>query len=152
MTCVVVNCPWNIKLECHKHEGCGQNACSSLLNCNLKPITVTSHTVVEILSYWQICKSADKSIIATWRKCGRLWIKGPRFQPYLQHGYIVSCGGNFYMCTHRGPEIQQELTYPNMLGPRGVWISETILFVYSADYFPFNAQQIFVNIIILGFR
>ena len=101
MTCLVVNGPWNIRLECHKHEGCGQNACSFLLNCNLKPISVTSRTVVEILSYWQICKSADKSIIATWRTCGGLWIKGPRFQPYLQHFLWWE-----FMCTYRGSEIQ----------------------------------------------
>ena len=31
--------------------------------------------------------------------------------------------------------------YPNMLGPRDVQITETILFVYKAEHFPFNAQQ-----------
>ena len=102
MTCVVVNGPWNIRLECHKHEGCGQNACSFLLNCNLKPISVMSRTVVEILSYWEICKSADKSIIATWCTCGGLWIKGPGSSPTCS----IFCGGNFYMCTYRGSEIQ----------------------------------------------
>ena len=39
-----------------------------------------------------------------------------------------------------------------MLGPRGVqiteMISETILFVYKADHFPFNAQHNTMNIII----
>ena len=33
------------------------------------------------------------------------------------------------------------VTYPNILGPRGVQISETIQFVYEAERFPFNAQQ-----------
>jgi len=31
-----------------------------------------------------------------------------------------------------------------------VRLSETILFVYKEEYFPFNAQQISMNIIILG--
>ena len=31
--------------------------------------------------------------------------------------------------------------YPNVLGPRGVQITETIQFVYKAEHFPFNAQQ-----------
>ena len=46
-----------------------------------------------------------------------------------------------------------EVTYTNMLGPRdvqmnwnvrmnwNVWVSETTLFVYKGEHFPFNAQQ-----------
>ena len=39
-----------------------------------------------------------------------------------------------------------------MLGPRGVQITEmneTILLVYKAEYFPFNAQQVSMSITIL---
>ena len=48
------------------------------------------------------------------------------------------------------------LTYQNTLGPKSVWISEiiskTILFVYKAEYFPFNAQQNGTNIVVLRVR